>query len=246
MWRSADAPLRRTGFAIGSAEMAFCGLNEDRFLRQFAGGNRGRAGGTGGAKMPCAGRAPGSNGMKRRLYYYVSMLLLAAGLLIWQAGTRAPRELQHDGRPLSAWLEEVGEGPEEQRARAVTAVLAMEPAVWDELVNVLAAQDSLLRRGIARLGGAWLFPQFSGRSADEQQGTATIAFLALGPSARPAVPGLVRLLGKPSARERAAEALSAIGIDAVPALTGALTNTNPEVRRAAAAALEKIHSHSGR
>jgi HEAT repeat protein len=184
--------------------------------------------------------------MKRRLYFYVSMLLLAAGLLIWQAGTRAPRELQHDGRPLSAWLDEVGEGPEEQRSRAVAAVLAMEPAVWDELVSMLAAQDSLWRRGIARLGGEWLFPRFSGRSADEQHGTATIAFLALGPSARPAVPSLLRLLGKPSARERATEALAAIGIDAVPALTAALTNANPEVRRAAAAALDTIKLKSGR
>ncbi len=226
--------------------MAFCRLNEDRMLRQFAGGNHGRAGSECGVKWKFVSFAIGKTGMKRRLYFYVSILLLAAGLLIWQAGTRAPRELQHEGRPLSAWLDELGEGPEEQRARAVAALLAMEPAAWDELVNMLAAQDSLLRRGIARLGGERLFPRLSGRSADEQHGTATIAFLALGPSARPTVPGLLRLLGKPSARERAAEALAAIGLDAVPALTGALTNTNPEVRRGAAATLDRIQSQSGR
>jgi HEAT repeat protein len=184
--------------------------------------------------------------MKRRFYFYGSVILLTAGLLIWYAASRPPAELMHDGRPLSVWLNEVGEGPEEQRTRAVAALLAMDPDIWDRLVNKLAVEDSFLRRTITRLGGERAFQWFSGRSADEQHGAAAIAFLALGSSARPAVPGLIDLLRRPSARERAADALAAIGPEAVPALTQALTNANPEVHRAAAAVLDKIHWERGR
>lgn len=172
--------------------------------------------------------------MTRRVYLYGSILLLAAGLLLWRAASRSSGELQHDGRPLSAWLEEVGEGPEDQRARAVAALLAMEPAIWDQLVNMLAAKDSVWRRALERSGVAPALGRLGGSPAREQHGAAIIAFLALGSSARPAVPALIALLDRPADRDRAIAALAAIGPDAVPDLTGALTNAHPEVRCAAA------------
>ena len=181
--------------------------------------------------------------MKRRLFLYLTLLLTAVGVLLWR-GSRSAGDLRHAGRPLSAWLDEVGEGPEEQRAQAMEALLAMEPEIWDRLVSMLGAQDSILRRGLMRLGGERVLRRFGGRAADEQHSAALIAFLALGSSARPALPGLIDLLAKPSARERAAVALLAIGSDAVPGLTGALTNAHPEVRRIAAQTLWQFYGNT--
>jgi HEAT repeat protein len=186
----------------------------------------------------------GSHQMKRRLALYLTLLLIAASAMFWRVTSRSSGELQHAGRPLSAWLDEVGEGPEEQRARAIEALLAMDPEIWERLVNMVGAQDSVFHRGLARLGGAHLLHRLGARSADEQHGAAMIAFTALGPLARPAIPGLIGLLAKPLARSRSADALLAIGPDAVPALVGALTNANPEVRAHAAQTLGHFHGNA--
>jgi hypothetical protein len=161
----------------------------------------------------------------RRLFIGLVLLVLAVLSVFF---VRSQREPTHNGKLLSAWLNDLGtvdsRNLRDQKIPGVVAVTAIgtnalpwligeftkEPSAWywEWRVNWLLAKQSLIK---------FRFP-----TADERLIRATRGFDVLGPVAAPAIPELMSVVEKLPGY--APGALAGIGPPAFPALEQCLTN----------------------
>jgi HEAT repeat protein len=190
--------------------------------------------------------------MRRRSAIALFSLLAGAALLA-MAATRL-REPRYEGKRLSAWLAELDfNGPADRAAheRAAQAVHAMGTNALPRLTAMLRAQDSALRRNLARLLAKQTVIRVQVTSSRRIQAIGVQGYQALGEAAKVNLPLLIRLMGEegspPEVRASVAVVLGNLGREAAPAiavLSKATQNTNEEVRLNAILALANIQRNT--
>lgn len=180
--------------------------------------------------------------MKQRFLVYASALVFGAVMVTVLATRGGLREPTHAGRPLSEWIQEVTEGPEEERQRAIDAMLAMESELYPWLTRMLSARDSRLKKWwfLSRVRRGWLGGRFQPRMALDEQYRALLVFHVLGPASVAAVPSLEKLLNDPHHTWVAGDALLSVRRDTVPVFARALTNQSVSVQATAATSLGSL------
>jgi HEAT repeat protein len=181
-------------------------------------------------------------GVRRRILIGLAFALIGSGLAI--VLIIGPAEPSHQGKPLSFWLEEIGDNkPETNRDDARQAIRAIGTNAIPWLIADLRLDEPKWKRVLMQ----WMLKQplvkVNYRTPDARSSQAAWAFQALGAIARPAIPELVKMLDRNPGWVPAA--LSWIGVDSVPALVNALTHTNPYVRANASTALANAVSAGG-
>jgi len=162
------------------------------------------------------------------------LVMISAG---FAAAGQAAREPSIDGKRLSVWLDEYQksiprpgyDGDPRMRAHAGQAVRKIGTNSIPWLLVELSAREA------AR--GDELPTDFYSGKAIGRRWLATTAFEVLGPSARDATPTLIPLLNDKQTSYTAATALGGIGVESIPVLTKALTNTHACARESAARVL---------
>ena len=168
--------------------------------------------------------------MKRRVTVLcVVALAVAVGGLGWVwLGSHEPA---YQGRPLSVWMDEwnkyllanQGSPDRARRDQAQAAIRQIGSNALPTLLSMAGATDSALKKRLIALANKQSLVKLRLHPADYYHARATCGFSALGPTAKPAVPALIRLLHNQDRQVRAsaAQCLSLIGpeaADAVPAL----------------------------
>ena len=186
---------------------------------------------------------------KKRLGIGLAIVLMVlitviAGLL-WQM--KRPAEspgLMYQGKPLSAWLDEVwyrdaGVDPEAEKAVQHIGT----PAI-PYLLTLATTKDSAVKATVSGLLPKKWFSNYISRSGHNHF-SAAFGFAALGPAAKSAVPALISLQDDKDEdiRKTAARSLGSIGAeaqDAIPGLIKHLSDPNQDVCTASAEALNDI------
>lgn len=163
---------------------------------------------------------------KRSRIGFAILLVAALGGIAWLV--RVQREPAYQGRLLTSWLEE-GVSNEGVSARSETAIRAMGTNALPTLLAMVRVRDSAFRKGLLELNARqkWVTIHIHPRGVMVQM--AAYGFSILGPSARPAIPELVRDLddSDPEVRTLAAYCLAEIrpnAQEAFPALAKFLDN----------------------
>lgn len=171
-------------------------------------------------------------------------VLIFAALFVLKPGGDT---VLYEGKTLRAWALEAQAGD----ARALTLLSHLGTNALPGLVDLLGRKDSFVRRQATAFSLklprplARLFSRWALRSdMVTYRCAAARALGTLGPGAEPAVPALTKALHDrdPQVSYTAASALSQIGPGAVPALLRGLSDPNPLVRSRAAYALGQIGS----
>lgn len=139
-------------------------------------------------------------------------------------------EPRHNGRPLSAWLEEYDRNMY-QRSEAADAIRAIGTNATPTLVKMLIPGRKL---SIARLLERARIPiELIEDTSDRMRGhrLAMHGFRLLGPTASNALPELLNHLENPDRAYYATEAIQAIGPPAIAPVQQFLTSTNLDARR---------------
>lgn len=168
----------------------------------------------------------------RLTFQIAATILLCAFALVWYC-LDEPRQPKYQGVKLSRWLDQfLLDQNQEARPDAAEAIQRIGTNAIPILLKRIAYKDSFWRRIVG--------PRFGRRDVPHQaqmRATAVRGFEHLGSNAVSAIPDLVRLLG---AAPECALAMGGIGPAALPQLSSALTNANPEVRANAIAALRNL------
>ncbi len=182
--------------------------------------------------------------------------LMAVALALTAALTAADdKEPVYQGKPLSAWVEQLTDRSATARQEAAEAIGKIGPAAKSAVGPLLAAlgdTDDTVRDAAALALAAFgkdavgpLTAALKHADANVRRGAAA-AIGRIGPGAKDAVTPLVAVMKNDAdsdVREAAIRALGSIGPDAkaaAPALRDALTDRDQGVREAAAAALKRI------
>jgi HEAT repeat protein len=163
--------------------------------------------------------------MKARFFAIggLAVILVVAVVALW---SHLDREPQHDGRPLSYWLDQALTGEfREGILETFSALKAIGPPAARCLVHDLAITDPPLRRYYAGLRSKLpasvnaVLPH-SRLPVSGARGNAFCALGHMGREARGEVPELIRLLSHPDTQVRiyAAMVLAGIGPEAKPAV----------------------------
>lgn len=167
-----------------------------------------------------------------RITLIIAAVVSLAGIAFWLL---RPREPEYQGRPLSAWLEQLTatrDGVEHEQA--VAAVRAIGTNAVPHLLMLARYEDSRWRITLNRWQRDLLPDSVSISHAQLQEQElwhqAMAGFLALRSEAKDAVPALTELLMSSDRPLIVAHYLHAIGTNGIPALTGALTFSNRESR----------------
>jgi HEAT repeat protein len=156
-----------------------------------------------------------------------------------------------DGRPLSYWVEALGDDDKADRQRATQALARLGPeakgAVPRLVELALREGDAAASQALRAIDPEAAVPRFTEALADPDprvRERAATALFQLGPAAKAAVPALGRAAKDPDVdvRGKAFAALQAIGPAAVPALVEALQANDPEARLDALHALQEFSS----
>jgi HEAT repeat protein len=152
------------------------------------------------------------------------------------------------GRPLSWWLADVHEAAinrnDTEQARAENAIRAIGTNALPELIQILQAEDSPLKKVLLRLKAKYKLIHLRVVSASQLRVEAAMGYRTLGPQASQQVPELAKLLEAPSPQIRhyAAEVLGLIGSKAaVPALVRGTKDIDDLVRLSSFGALSRMH-----
>ncbi|MEW6304168.1 MAG: HEAT repeat domain-containing protein [Verrucomicrobiota bacterium] len=140
----------------------------------------------------------------------------------------------HQGRPITAWLEQLASPKLDQRATAREALRQMGPTAYNYLLKQFNFQESELNTRVTLLFGLPYENQLARRL------NAVRGFRALGEVADPAVPKLVVLLNDNETCMYAADSLGGVGKGAVPALTPLLEQGSANAKLGAATAMIAI------
>jgi HEAT repeat protein len=173
--------------------------------------------------------------MHYRIFILLGLLILiSAG---FAAAGQGPREPSIDGKRLSVWLDKYQksipkpeyDGDPQMRARAEEAIRKIGTNAMPWLLAELSAKEATRADELPT--------NFYSGEAIGRRWLATTAFEVLGPSARDATPTLIPLLDDKQTSYTAATALGGIGVESIPVLTKALTNTHACARESAARVL---------
>jgi hypothetical protein len=187
-----------------------------------------------------------------RIILLALLLSLAIlGIALWP---RSKGEPIYQGRPLSGWIEDYYSAqPKEKRDRAIEAVQHIGTNALPFLMAELCSRDTRTRTKLYELATKQhlvrvpLWPGYFRRQR------ATVGFKMLGPTAKPVVPELIKLLEDSntsiSVRYEAATVLGRIGPEAkaaVPVLLRLLTEPDQYMRIHAASSLGDIGADAER
>lgn len=187
-------------------------------------------------------------------------MILAAALAIVLGGAawlalRGPREPVYQGKSLSAWLDQYWENAieptnvrksEASKEQAESAVRHIGTNALPQLLQMLAAEDSKLKLRTMDFLDRYSPIKLRLSRALEKHNHAGAGFGLLGSEAKPAIPGLVKLLQGADVSQgefphEVFGALISIGDDSIPALRAVLTNARPDFRASAAIALGRLN-----
>lgn len=172
-------------------------------------------------------------------------VLLTADVLVVVIGLLWAREPVYRGKPLSAWLEELGEDTPEKRMPAVEAIRHFGTDATPAVIRLLRYQESPLKRKVRELAAKQNLVKFRFEDSRRRRRRALIACDALGPAAAPVIPTLVNLLTNEQPPEPDIPYLLArIGPPAVPALNCALTNDEKFIRWGAKYCLHLLRTNA--
>src|SRR5688572_14288763 len=164
----------------------------------------------------------------RRRIAIVVVAVAMLGLLFCGVRSTEPR---HEGKSLTSWLRSYEPDGEEMPAHVQHAIRRMGTDALPRLLELLQERPFVAKQKIYSFlndqVGLDLSDDFLAWKARSVQ-----ALQALGPTAKPALPELTRLLHDPDHENCfvAAEVLPHLGPEATPTLVGALSSTNSEVR----------------
>lgn len=171
-------------------------------------------------------------------YPLIALLaLLMLNSIGFSEDAQRPREPSIEGKRLSVWLDQYQksiprpeyDGDPQMRARAEQAVRKLGISSMPWLLVELKA--------IEATRGDELPENFYSGSAIGRRWLAATAFKILGPSARDATPRLILLLDDKQTSYTATTVLGGIGVESIPVLTKALTNSHACARESAARVL---------
>jgi hypothetical protein len=164
----------------------------------------------------------------------IRFLLLGTCLALFAWAVLRAREPVYQGKTLIAWLQEAtqsdADSVERDKPAAVNAIRQIGMDALPELLNLVAAKDTKLRKFLLNFEREHPDIPLQLRKTEDYHEMAACGLYVLGPRARPAVPALIKLLKNddPDVRYWAAGCLGLIGPSAqaaVPALLAGL-NTN--------------------
>jgi len=179
-------------------------------------------------------------------------IILAAGS-VWLVARSVPPDPVYGGKPLSVWLQAYdphsphGRGSREWNETDAT-VRHIGTNSIPLLLDWLRKGDSSLKLKLVALARKQNFIKVRFVPAHTRNREASMAFIALGNSARDAVPQLIKIYSENHSRESqyaVAEALGWIGPaanDAVPLLIGAAKDLDVRIRANALWSLGEIHA----
>src|SRR5437870_9613787 len=184
---------------------------------------------------------------KSRIIASAIVSVIVAGIAFFAFRSREP---VYQGRPLSAWLEDLDYGRPSFRREAVgqaeAAVRQIGTNAVPFLVGMMRCKDSPFRKKMIALCSKQSFIKFPFRPpADTLQWRGALGIYSLGPVGKAAIPELINLLTNQHTwiRGRAAMALGKIGPDAavaVPHLINALADKDEDVRACTCAVLSDL------
>lgn len=190
--------------------------------------------------------------MKKRLAIAAAALFLLAilSMALLRSSDREPR---FEGRPLSAWVEDLRQGNGEAQGKAVRALEAMGAEAAPYLADRIAPPRGWAHRFKARVGPH--IPErikrplrrvFDPSKQMIDQHTAAQALALIGTNGRTAVPKLTEMLqsGNVLLTVSASRALAKIGPDALEPLTAALDSGDFTIRAAACDALGELGTNA--
>jgi hypothetical protein len=181
-----------------------------------------------------------------------ALAVLVALLLVIQFTGRVEQPIAR-GRPLLDWAVDLGNPVEETRTNANAAVLEIGPRGIPALLWALDRGDSLVGRAVegaenrlpARLW-RFLFSIFRPHEARQERAAAARALRVLGPAAEPAIPGLTAALSdrQPEVVVEVIGTLAGLGGSGATALAQALPGVSEATRLRIFVALGKMGEDS--
>lgn len=187
--------------------------------------------------------------MKKRLLLFLGIAVLGLALGLWLVGPANDRVV-YEGKSLEDWsLQLFGAPAQAEREEAAAALKRMGPAAVPGLIKQLRTREPFFhKQAWAITAGlpARMKYKLLGRGSPLQAATLRAAAARslgmIGPEAAPAVPYLSRALrdSQPQVSIDAAAALGHIGPASVPELTTALADKNSSVRHMAAYGLGEL------
>ena len=199
---------------------------------------------------PCDRKVPVDFGHQPEYGYGViarsraALPLLFVGVLAIVALLLLPsREPSYQGKNLDQWLAELHyAGNIEDIRRASAAIRAMGTNVLPYLVGYLRHQDSPAKLKMFLFAERRHFAWFPRPRLDPFLGPSYLALKALGKSAAPAIPDLLKMFEEPATSPRGGLGLYSIGPASVPAFRHACESANEAIRIEAASYLALLTS----
>jgi len=179
---------------------------------------------------------PAGMGKKRGFLLGVLFVALAGGL-VWMLSR--PAEPAYQGKPLSAWLNEIDVDayPANTNQAAFVAFREMGTNAIPALLKIIESRDPPFQRLMGQLNRMQSLVQFPVREEWPQRAAAPFALYAMGAKAKPAFQALTNMLLHSSTVGLGAIPLAGMGSEGLPPLFAALTNQDAFARQLAVIAL---------
>jgi len=185
---------------------------------------------------------------KPRRILLVTLLIAVLGFVSWLL-LRPDPEPTYQGKPLSYWLDGIGNG---RTLEATEAVRELGTNAIPTLLRLLKSRDSRLKLLLIQLGSKQNVIHLKWKTAQSRRFEAQFAFTCLGVQGRSAVPDLIEIYRQSSPdpyndnRRVVADISALVGpaaSNAVPLLVRDSTDTNDLIRLSSVQALGYIHAN---